>query len=82
MALPVPSQAPTIVPVSAVAVPISDVLLAQHLLLAPAVTTASTSVNRNALPVQRQTVRRATPVNRVPGFARTDTIHLAAPTIS
>ena len=66
MALPAPSPVPTIVPASVAAALLSSALPAQRVHLAPAAITASMSANKNALPAQRQTVRRATPVASVP----------------
>ena len=82
MALPVPSQAPTIVPVSAVAALITHALPAQQVHLALAVSTASTSVNRNVLPARLLAALPVTHVTNVLGTVQTDTILLPAVTIS
>ena len=63
MALPAPSPVPTIVPASVAAVLISSALPARQIRTATPAITAFTSANKNVPRDQRQTVRRATPVN-------------------
>ena len=70
MALPAPSQAPTTAPVSAVAAPITHALPAQQVHLAPAVSTASTSANRNVLPARLLAAPPVTHVTSAPTAAQ------------